>query len=142
MKYTEMELQCNDIMWFGIDKNHRVFECTSGGLGNIPAFVINNKEDNTTLKDYFMNLKEDNCECRLMVDEDDELIRQCIHLAKCGIYCFDVNYDNNNEYVAVAKPVTPLSFNSLPRNIQDILRNNYCDIDVNEQDVIKVKHGF
>lgn len=142
MKYTEMELQCNDIIWFGIDKNHRVFECTSGGLGNIPAFVINNKEDNATLKDYFMNLKEDKCECRLMVDEDDELIRQCIHLAKCGIYCFDVNYDNDNEYVAVAKPVTPLTFNSLPRNTQDILRNNYCDIDVNEQNAIKVKHGF
>ena len=40
MKYTEIELQYEDIMWFGVDRNGVVFECTSGGVGCVPLFLI------------------------------------------------------------------------------------------------------
>lgn len=52
-------------MWFGIDKNGVIFEATSGGCANIPAFVINSKEDNERLNEYFLNLLEGKTESGL-----------------------------------------------------------------------------
>lgn len=58
MKYTELDLQIEDIMWFGIDKNGLIFEATTGGCANFSAFAINSKEDNEQLIDYLLNLSE------------------------------------------------------------------------------------
>lgn len=49
MRITEIDLQCEDIMWFGID-NH-IFECTSAGCGNVPEFVCESKKNTKILLD-------------------------------------------------------------------------------------------
>ena len=35
MRYEIIDLQIEDIMWFGIDNNGYIFECTSGGIGKV-----------------------------------------------------------------------------------------------------------
>ena len=54
MRITEIDLQCEDIMWFGIDINGVVFECTSGGIGCVPSFVCESKETTEMLEDFFL----------------------------------------------------------------------------------------
>ena len=55
MRITAIELQCEDIMWFGIDNNNHIFECTSSGCGNVPEFVCISKENTESLLNFFMN---------------------------------------------------------------------------------------
>lgn len=55
MRITAIELQCEDIMWFGIDNNNHIFECTSAGCGNVPEFVCISKENTESLLNFFMN---------------------------------------------------------------------------------------
>lgn len=44
MKYSEIDLQIEDIMWFAIDKQNYILAFTLGGYGNIPKFVCRSKE--------------------------------------------------------------------------------------------------
>jgi len=44
MRYSITDLQCEDIMWFGIDQDGCIFECTSGGMGNVPEFVCQQRK--------------------------------------------------------------------------------------------------
>lgn len=45
MRITEIDLQCEDIMWFGIDSHNHIFGCTSAGCGNVPEFVCKSKQN-------------------------------------------------------------------------------------------------
>ena len=49
MRISIIDLQCEDIMWFGVDKNNYIFECTSAGCGNVPEFVCCSKENTNKL---------------------------------------------------------------------------------------------
>ena len=53
MRISEIELQCEDVMWFAADSNGNIFECTSAGCGNVPEYICKSKEDTDTLLDYF-----------------------------------------------------------------------------------------
>ena len=144
MKYTEMELQCNDIMWFGIDRNGIVFEATSGGCANVPAFVIESKEETETLRDYFLNLPEGNSESIFLekLDPDYPAYSDCLSLTKNGITCFDVSDEDENAYKKIAISKTPLKIESLPVNIQNILVTHKIDIDVLDSMFLSVEHGY
>ena len=50
MRITEIDLQCEDIMWFGVDNQNHIFACTSAGCGNVPEFVCKSKENTTFLE--------------------------------------------------------------------------------------------
>ena len=54
MRYTEIDLQIEDIMWFGIDLNGYIFSCTTAGAANVPEFVCKSKEQTEFLADYFI----------------------------------------------------------------------------------------
>ena len=53
MRYTIIDLQCEDILWFGLDINGNVLAFTSGGSGNVPEFVCRSKEETELLIDFF-----------------------------------------------------------------------------------------
>ena len=56
MRITNIDLQCEDLMWFAIDQNGCVLEFTSGGMGNVPEFVCADRESNDLLVNFFIGL--------------------------------------------------------------------------------------
>ena len=101
MRITAIDLQCEDIMWFGIDNNNHIFECTSAGCGNVPEFVCISKENTDKLLDYFMNELQEFTEEKLLVEyiDTNSLLKDCIHLSKKGIFCYDIYEDDEQRYV-------------------------------------------
>jgi len=144
MKYTEIDLQIEDIMWFGVDKNGIVFEATSGGCANVPTFVIESKERTEQLKEYFLNLPEGNKESIFLteLDPDFPAYSECLNLTKNGLTCFDVSDEDENSYKKIATSSSPLKFEMLPDNIKQILSANKLDIDVQTSNNLSVEHGY
>ena len=97
MRYTEIDLQIEDIMWFGIDRNGFVFSCTTAGIGNVPEFVCRSKEETEKLYDFFSAKLSDKADYSLNVKkEDNDLINEAIKKKKKGVFCFDAVVDDNH----------------------------------------------
>ncbi len=127
MRFTEIELQCEDILWFAIDVNGHIMAFTSGGAGCVPEFVCSNKENTYSLQDYFL----------------DEYMPD-LELEEKGLFCYDVNYDDNygNTYSKTTTPESPINFNDLPDKIKELLKLNTLDLNANTSDTIEVKHAY
>ena len=144
MRITAIELQYEDIMWFGIDNNNHIFECTSAGCGNVPEFVCISKENTESLLNFFMNELAEFTEEKVAVEYDDtnSLLKDCIHLSRKGLYCYDVYEDDEQQYIKISEPLKPLEFDSLPTYIKDILENNRVNVDVRTDKIISVEHAY
>ncbi|MBQ3865437.1 MAG: hypothetical protein II776_00935 [Clostridia bacterium] len=145
MKFTEIDLQCEDIMWFGIDKNGLVFECTSGGIGCVPKFVCESKENTAILESFFLQeLKETTQGTLLIPGTDSQLSQDVLSLSKKGVYCFDVAIDDGrpNEYKKIAAPDHPIMLSDLPDRIKSIMCNHIVDVDVASESLIRVAHAY
>lgn len=134
MRITEIDLQCEDIIWFGIDKNNYVFECTSAGCGNVPESVCKSKENTKLLETFFLN--------NLSEEETTNLSELSKALAQKGIFCYDIYSENERLYSKISTPEFPLEFNKLPENIKKIIEENKFDIDVVHDEIIDIKHAY
>ena len=131
MKYSEIELQCEDLLWFGLDNNNYIISFTTGGIGCVPDFVCNSKEETLELQDFFLNHFDNNSS------------KNSESLSLKGLFCFDVNYDDNgNSYIKKETPNKPILLDELPETIKTKLVNNRISIDVTSVDKIIVKHAF
>lgn len=144
MKYSKIELQCEDIMWFGVDKNGIIFECTSGGLGCVPSFVCDSKEETELLEEYFLDIPDECAEGLYDNNESDDLFQDCIILSSKGIFCYDVAVDEEriDEYRRISEPVKPLTINDLPDDIKEIMNSHKVDVDVTKDLYISVEHAY
>ena len=145
MKYTEIDLQCEDIMWFGVDKNGVIFECTSGGIGCVPPFVCASKENTEMLEHYFLHeLKENTQGILLIPDKDCQLSKDCLSLSQKGLFCFDVAIDDNRpyDYKKAAIPHKPLMVSDLPDKIRSVLCNHIVNVNVESEEYIHVPHAY
>lgn len=144
MRITAIELQYEDIMWFGIDNNNHIFECTSAGCGNVPEFVCISKENTESLLNFFMNELAEFTEEKVAVEYDDtnSLLKDCIHLSRKELYCYDVYEDDEQQYIKISEPLKPLEFDSLPSYIKDILENNRVNVDVMTDKIISLEHAY
>ena len=144
MRITAVDLQCEDIMWFGIDSNNHIFECTSAGCGNVPEFVCVSRENTERLLDFFMNELTEFAEGKAVIEYDDtnSLLKDCIRLSGKGIYCYDVYEDDEQQYIKISEPLKPLEFDGLPPHIKDILKNNRINADVMTDKFISVEHAY
>lgn len=144
MRITEINLQCEDIMWFGIDNQNHIFECTSAGCGNVPEFVCQSKENVETLLEFFMDELDEFTEAKLLVEyvDDNQLLNECVQLSRKGIYCFDIYEENERQYAKIVEPVEPLNYDVLPQKIKEIFVDNRVNIDVMKEKIISVKHAY
>jgi hypothetical protein len=144
MRITEINLQCEDIMWFGIDNQNHIFECTSAGCGNVPEFVCQSKENAETLLEFFMDELDEFTEAKLLVEyvDDNQLLNECVQLSRKGIYCFDIYEENERQYAKIVEPVEPLNYDVLPQKIKEIFVDNRVNIDVMKEKIISVKHAY
>jgi hypothetical protein len=144
MRISEIDLQCEDLMWFAIDINGNVFECTSAGCGNVPEYVCKSREDTNALLDYFTAHAPVITTAKLLlpVDESD-LVADVTDLASKGVYCFDItDYDNEDCYHCVAIPERALSIKDLPQDIQNLLCDHIYSGNVSQERSIAVTHAY
>ena len=144
MRISEIDLQCEDIMWFAIDSKGNIFECTSAGCGNVPEYVCKSKEDTERILKYFMQEAPVITQAQLVIPADDSpLVADISLLASKGIYCFDItDYDKDDVYTCVAKPKSAISYDSLPQEIRNLLADHLYAGDVSVSTSIEVAHAY
>ena len=145
MIITEIELQFEDIRWFGIDTNHHVFTCTSAGIANVPTFVCNSKENTLYLEKFFLSYTHKFSEIKFMksMNKNSAMYKETINLTSKGIYCYDAfDLRDRIPYCKISEPFCPLFFDVLPDEIKEILINNKLDIDVTIDSFILVENAY
>mgnify|MGYP004451116241 FL=1 len=70
------------------------------------------------------------------------MYKDCLVLSSNGITCYDMSQENNNDYSKITIPEGLLNLDSLPENIQNILKNHAIDIDITTADSLRVKHAY
>ncbi len=145
MIITEIDLQCEDIRWFGIDINNYVFTCTSAGIANVPAFVCDNKENTMYLENFFISYikKLSGIQWMKPFDMESAMYQETVNLTSKGIYCYDA-CDNNDEtsYCKISEPISPLILDELPNDIKERLLNNKVEVDVITDNYITVENAY
>lgn len=145
MRISELEVEYEDILWFAIDKFHRVIAFTSGVYGYVPEFVCHSKEETILIENYF-----DNCgkktETKHIKDTDfgEKLIEFCECMTQKGIYCFD-SYNGNEHveyYTKISSPCEALVIENVPEPIASILKSHIIDVDVEMVDIIHVCNAY
>ena len=146
MKYSVIDLQVEDIMWFGIDTNGLIFACTTAGCANVPDFVCKSREINELICGFFMDeLKKTTSEILETSYENNTLINDAIDLSQKGVFCFDAVIDDNNhenEYIKISSPSAPLHFEELPDSIKSVIRDHYVNVDITATKYLQVTHGY
>lgn len=145
MRYTEIDLQCEDIMWFGIDTNGHVLAFTSGGCGCVPEYVCRNREETEQLEKYFLKELKISSECKMEIPNDGSLLSDDAQLlSKKGIFVYDVSFEDGHkdEYSIVATPTFPISIHSLPSHIASILSDHIIICDEVGPKYLKVEHAY
>ncbi len=144
MRISEIDLQCEDIMWFATDRKGNIFECTSAGCGNVPEYVCRSREETDTLLKYFMDNAPTITTPQLLIPaEDNDLTNDVKTLSSKGLYCFDIsNYDNDDKYSCIAIPAKAINISVLPNNIREILSDHIYDGDVSVEHTITVEHAY
>ena len=144
MRISEIDLQCEDIMWFAIDDHGNVFECTSAGCGNVPEYVCRSREETEALLEYFTTRAPVITTAKLLIPADgSDLVADVSDLASKGIYCFDIiDYDDEEHYGCVAIPEKALNIAELPSNIQNILSDHRQPGDISSMRSIAVAHAY
>ncbi|MCF0110349.1 MAG: hypothetical protein HUJ58_00475 [Erysipelotrichaceae bacterium] len=144
MRISDIDLQCEDIMWFGIDTNGNIFECTSAGCGNVPEYVCRSREETNTLLEYFSDTAPRITDAKLLIPaSDNDLTTDAIKLASKGIFCFDItDYDHDEVYHCIAIPKRPLHVSELPEEIRKLLSDHLYEGNVAFETSIAVKHAY
>ena len=144
MRISEIDLQCEDLMWFATDNKGNIFECTSAGCGNVPEYVCRSREETELLLDYFMEKAPIITSSKLLVPADDnDLIDDVKKLASKGLFCFDLtDYDNDDKYSCIAVPEKAINISDLPVDIQKLLCDHSYNGDVSIEQTIIVDHAY
>ena len=145
MRYSEIDLQTEDIMWFAVDNLNHVLAFTSGGCGNVPEFICRSKEDTELLETFFMEKLSKSTEGVLFVDSDGSpLAEDSLNLAEKGIYSYDVSFEDEHkdEYVRIAAPKVPLQVEQLPDEIRKILMDHKIAANAATDKYLRVKHAY
>jgi len=144
MRYSEIDLQCEDITWFGVDANNHIFAFASGGIGNIPEYVCRSKEDTKALYDYFYDTLEKTTSGHSLVAGCNALISEFVELSSKGLFCFDVETQNTEGelYNKITYPDTPISIDNLPDNVKSILQDHLLNVDLSNSNQIKIVHAY
>ena len=145
MRYTEIDLQCEDIMWFGIDSNGYIAAFTSGGSGNIPEFVCRSKEETDYLVRYFTgDMKTVSGVLLEHANDGSILVNDAISFAHKGVFTYDVSYDEGHteEYRQIAVPTQPIAVDHLPDDIRKVLSDHFIECDLTKSRFVRVQHAY
>jgi hypothetical protein len=130
MRITEIDLEIEDIEWYGVDENGRIAQFTSGGSKLIPEFICESRERLGVVSEFFENFSPDIVEEVTFSEEAskyprNEYLQECKKISQKGLYCFDISDEEDITcgYILISKPSCELLVSDLPETIQRILLN-------------------
>lgn len=143
MRYSEIDLQCTDVIWFGVDCANNILVFTSAGCGCVPEYVCRSKEETEILEDYFSDLPQSKA-AQVEAGINEDVKCEAISWAQRGIYYYDVAFDDGyaDTYVKASHPEVPIKLHDLPNNIKGILFDHHVDVDASATSRIKIKHAY
>ena len=127
MIITDLDLQIEDIEWYGVDKNGRIAQFMSGGSFAVPGFVRESRENLEIVSHFFEKYNQTISETVLFNKNIEyprkEFWEECKYISQKGIYCYDIWHKSEfmNEYIYVCKPSLALAITDLPQDIQSVL---------------------
>ena len=145
MRYSEIDLQCEDITWFGVDADERIFMCASGGIGCVPEFVCRSVEETEYLLVFFTNSLNATTKGRICgTKSSNPLIEECLVFSAKGLYCFDVDTDETygDFYRKVTCSENELFLRDLSAGIKKILADHVVPTDVSAFDKLFAPHAY
>lgn len=145
MRFSMIDLQCEDIMWFGIDSNKCILAFTSGGCGSVPEFVCRSKEETNQLELFFLEKLDELSDAEMEIPDDDTpLSMDAQLLAKKGVFVYDVSFEENHpdEYARIAIPTVPIHIDDLPADIAAIIRDHMIECDASCSKFLKIQHAY
>ena len=136
---SELEQQSLDIDWFFTNDEHIVFVASGGG--RLPDSIAKSAENSKLLSSFFRSLPV-NSEVVINPSLDkikgfvvnDQYLSDFVLMAKRGLFSFDKTVLNNFldcNYHLVARPTVPLTIDSVPNEIKDILMKSKYIGDIN-----------
>ncbi|MBQ7567852.1 hypothetical protein IJT17_03515 [bacterium] len=146
MRYDEIDLQVEDIMWFGVDTKGCIVEFTTGGSANVPEYVCRSREETEALEKYFTNM-EQHTNANMLIDRNGSpLANDAFALASCGLFCYDVAYDKDHHptsyYNKIAFPDKQLKITNLPDNIKRLICDHLISADAASDQLIQVDNAY
>lgn len=137
MRYTTLELEYTDVLWFGVNQKHAVAAFTSGGTACVPEFVRQSKEETEQLEDFFLRQLPASTQCSFCSRDDaNAWIPECRRFAEKGLYCFDRSERLGIDYELMTRPQVPLRLEQLPPHIAALLQSHLLDVDFTHADTV------
>lgn len=128
MRFTDIDLQSSDILWFGVDTKGNLAAFFSGGGFSVPEFVCQSMEETELLEEYFLNTLEASTEAILCVEEkDNSLMRDCKLLSAKGIYCYDVSEKDGIDYEMISCPEVAITIRVLSSEVAGIMESHIME---------------
>ncbi|WP_324822893.1 hypothetical protein [Sinanaerobacter sp. ZZT-01] len=127
MRITEIDLEIEDIEWYGIDEDGRIAQFTSGGSKVVPEFICESRERLHTVSKFFEDMnpnteKEVTFHVKASKNRSEKYLQECKIVSQKGLYCFDISDEQDTEeYVLICNPSCTLMISDLPVSMQDIL---------------------
>ena len=150
MRITEIDLEIEDIEWYGIDEKGRIAQFTSGGGKMVPEFICESRENLAAVCEYFENFNSYNVEEVTFTEEASkyprkEYLQECKKISQKGLYCFETldEKDNTVGYMLICKPSNELLISDLPETIQNILLNyKMSNINFKNNKIISIENAY
>lgn len=145
------EWQCfmMDMEWYGIDKKGNIAVFCSAGEGYLPEFVCEDRDRADMIACFFEKYQK--CTQSIVLHKMTDFATQAAcSFSDKGLYYFDsddcTEYNTcilHNYYTKVSYPEKPLHYNMLPKNIKELLKYNFMDIeDFSKCHTIPVRHTY
>ncbi|WFR56278.1 hypothetical protein QA584_22075 [Anaerocolumna sp. AGMB13025] len=148
MRITEIDLELEDIEWYGIDENGRIAQFTSGGSKIVPEFICESREKLDVVCEFFENFSP------RIVEEvifevpkypRKEYLQECKKISQKGLYCFDISneQDSTDGYILICTPSYELQISELPEIIQSILSSyRIPNVNFNNCKIISIEKAY
>ena len=154
IRIKDEELCTIDVEWYGIDKKGNVAVFCSSGEAYVQEFVCVDKKRYEELVYLFDKLPvvSDTLICFKPCKKNHLHIEVAETYSNKGIYYYDADDNSKSEknicvcqeyYTINSKPLSPIKYSDLPIKIQELLKDNFLDIDDFENEpVIKIKNAY
>lgn len=143
MRFSTMELQYLDILWFAIDTKGNIATFTSAGESFVPEFVCRSKEETDYLEDYFLNQLNESTDYMLCSeDSDNTLMNDFKLLANKGLFCYDSCNSLESDYSLCSYPKSPINVNNLPIEVKKILLEHTLKIDFMKEKYLNIEKAI